>query len=152
MLSAIHITEWRQHNYPPLPFLLKLIGLSFPLFMRLCLVVPNPSPFFVGGPVLSLPTPLLTGRHSWPFPYAVHLGILSSPLTTHPLQKGQNLSIWLVAWLIWVREHDSSLLTPSPLWPPSFLIFCLPPLPPLRVVTSAPRWNSNLLKHATWFS
>ena len=28
-----------------------------------------------------------------------------------PLQKGQNLSIWLAAGLIWGRAHDSSLLT-----------------------------------------
>jgi hypothetical protein len=41
----------------------------------------------------SLPTLLLTGPQSWPFPCVVHLGILSSPLTPLYLQKGYNPSI-----------------------------------------------------------
>jgi hypothetical protein len=37
---------------------------TFSLLMGLCRVDPNPSPFLLRGPVLSLPTSLLTGQHS----------------------------------------------------------------------------------------
>jgi hypothetical protein len=44
---------------------------TFPLLMGLCQVVPNPSPFLMGGSILSLPTLLLTGPQSSPFPCVV---------------------------------------------------------------------------------
>jgi hypothetical protein len=45
--------------------------------------------------------------------------------------------------------HDFGLQVLNPVWPPSFLKSCQPPSPLSRVMTSAPRWNKSLSKHAS---